>query len=938
MTVMDEVLKAGTKDTKVCVAGKRIETVVNVLFELGVEKVEELPVFENTSGFLMVDLRRGAKYNRQTDFDNDAVDLYPSVFFANPNAFAQKFKHRVKDLIPIDRSDARSHLACRSPEPLLWLLLDLGLESDRVRRVVLCRDPKNEFYILRLEDMGLQRDLGTEIPLRLRRFDSIFFAEPSLALETESITGAGVVDDLVPTVPVYNAPYSSLLFWCEGAGEFRFTLDVLFALGVRNIQAAKVHIADKVVFLVRAADIQSPIVFVKLGSREKVHIFYSAGTSVDAWIEWGWSFGLPDHSYTRLFLSEPQQTVFLFENGDKTVVAPTEYFRLLRFMDLHFDGHARLHRVAESGTFRYDEIEYSLRLTSNVWNQAGKQELEDLLREQKEIQDRIDQLREIEGIFEGYKAERVLFFPYSETHKDTGFPGHFFRNQSISEVRKLRYFYGNAGLLGDGLVVSSLAFVARDFDHDHEIPRRAYPRDGMVFESCGDWASLAGLRVLRPQGLDLFPYLEVDAQDRDKIVKALLERVIASDANNVVYRLSDAEQNDLRENPQDYLFFLHPGPGDNLEELLGFVLHQDRFKKFEMKFANMAVFFAHSDAEKELSARSYSASVVNHYQSQFDVGYDRLLEDLEKAFSKRRATVKQDIDSFRQDMKTKNEQLEKHTSSLDEIYKSITSKRSELNAYDQILTRSRSKYKKLGAKLSNQFDVFLQQTSNLAKRVGRDYQDMVSTGLKQVTDEAKVLEDLEEHSLQLQEDLSRLSEHKAVYDEGYAELLAVNEWLNESAGSMNRLSIDAHLEKALPIDDAIKQMSVSLRTIDEQLKLAGALDSRVLPNQEESRIEWMHDVEKLSKSIQQQLPRFSADSGSIDFVRRHFKLLKDAMIVLDEAQIVNPESALRRTQVRNYRQKFDRTLQEHYQNMYEQDVKRHGASLWRRIALWMLKY
>ncbi|MDC1286785.1 hypothetical protein N8198_02750 [Gammaproteobacteria bacterium] len=938
MTLVDEGLKAGAKDSKVCVAGKRIETVVNALFELGVEKVEELPVFENLSGFLMVDLRRAAKYNRQTDFDNDALDVYPSVFFANPKAFAREYKHRVKDLIPIDRSGARSHLACRSPEPLLWLLLDLGLESDQVRRVVLCRDPKNEFYILRLEELGLQRDLDAELQLRLRRFEPIFFAEPSLALEAESITGARVVDDLAPTVPVYSAPYSSLLFWCEGAGDFRFTLDVLFALGIRNIQAAKVHVADKIVFLVRAADIQSPTVLAKLGSREKVHIFYSAGTSVDAWIEWGWSFGFPDHSYTSLFLSELQQTVFLFENGDKTIVAPPEYFRLLRFMDLHFDGHARLHRIAKSGTFRHDEMEYSLRLTSNVWSESGKQELEDLLREQKEIQDRIDQLREIDGIFEGYKAERVLFFPYSKTHKDAGFPGHFFRNQSISEVRKLRYFYGNAGSLGDGLVVSSQAFAAGDFDHDHEIPRRAYPRDGMVFESCGDWAHLAGLRVLRPQGLDLFPYLEVDAQDRDKIVKALLERVIASDANNAVYRLGDAEQNDIREHPQDYLFFLHPGAGDNLEELLGFVLHQDRFKKFEMKFANMAVFFARSDEEKELSTRSYSDSVVSHYQSQFDVGYDRLQKDLEKAFAGKRASVKQDIDSFLQDMKSRNEQLEKQTSSLDKIHKSITSKRNELDAYDQLLTRYRSKYRILGVKLSSQLDEFLQKTSTLVKMVGQDYQSMVSTGLKQVADEAGTLEKLHQQSLQLQERLSTLSKNKAVYDEGYTELLTVNSWLKENTAPLSRGNTETHLEKTLPIDAAIERLSVSLRAIDAHLKLIEEPNPRGLSRLEQSRIEWMYDLERLPEIIQRQLSKFSGNAKTIEGVRGHFKVLRDAMVILDEAQIVGRESTLHRKQLRDYRQRFHRILHNHYQSMYEQDELRQENSLRRRIALWMLDH
>ncbi|VAW41647.1 hypothetical protein MNBD_CHLOROFLEXI01-507 [hydrothermal vent metagenome] len=902
-------------DDRSCIAGEHLELIAILMLDIGVTDVYEYPVYRNehNRNLCMVKLTDGS--GKDADVSAGMLSGYGSLFFANQDAFPHKDEEPLGRQVPLAQPGQKTHLGCRFQEPLLWFLLDLGLDMVDIHNCRLRKDSREEYWVLRLDQLSNGEQRFGDLGARVDRLSSVFYAEPSECGPRDLIAMEDIIGDLSPDQVATGLPYSTLVFWCANADKFRSVLDTLFRLGIRQIHAAKLQERGEQVYLVRAVDIESPIVLSRFGYDTGVHIFYSLPSSADIWIEWGWEYALPDFSYYNIFSPEPGWTSFLFSNGTKAHVEQPDYNRLLRFLNLHIDPGSKLQLLPDSSQFEENEFQYRLRLTRGTWQNRGKQELEDLLREEKEIRDRIDWLREIDGIFEGYLSHRVLFYPFSRTRKDPAFPNHFFRQQSLSELRKLAYYYGNASKLGDGVMVCGKHFIAESDSGDYEIPDKVYPRDGMVFESCADWNKLVGLRVLRPRGLDLFPYLEVDQADHNKIRDALLDRVIARDADGVDVKISKAEEEEIRANPQRYLFFLYRAKDEENSELEGFVLHEDKFKEFDLKIANMGVFFAQTEEEREIATKSYADSVEQHYTSAFDESMVKLRDDLELTFQKERVTVKDEIERFNQDLSEKLKALAKKTEDMNKLVRSIKSNELQLNKYDRFLSSSLSKYEELTRDMPSELLEFTIDIERIISRVVSNYTKMVDEKFEKLDDEVAKLEGLRDFRARTTTGLEELTAKKKSYEQALSSLNSANEWLDAEQDLINKSSLEKEVKDLWVVNDAFKLVSDSLNKIEHHLDSTRFISDGHFSGFSEEQNRWAGQVASRASRVQVKLPDFLGDGKGKQAIIGHFEILSEALQVVEKWTQDSTNNHIDRKSLRGYQQEIDSLVRDSIQRL-----------------------
>lgn len=902
-------------DDNGCIAGEHLELISILMLELGITDVYEYPVYrnENNRNLCMVRLVDGS--GKDVDVSSEMLRGYGTLFFADPNAFPHKDALPLGRQVPLAQSAQKTHLGCRSQEPLLWFLLDLGLGMGEIWKCKLRKDLSGEYWVLRLDQLseGVQR-FG-DLDVRVDRLTSVFYVEPSECGPRDLIAMEDVIGDLSPDYVATGLPYSTLVFWCANADKFRSVLDTLFQLGIRQIHAAKLQERGTQVYLVRAVDIESPIVLSRFGHDTDVHIFYSLPSSADIWIEWGWEYALPDFSYHNIFSLGSGWTSFLFSNGTKAHIAQPDYNRLLRFLDLHIDQKSKLQLLPESRKFKEKEFEYCLRLTRNNWQNRGKKELEDLLREEKEIRNRIDWLREIDDIFEGYPCHRVLFYRFSEKRQDPAFPDHFFRQQSMSELRKLAYYYGNAGELGDGVIVSGKHFIAESSSDDYEISEKVYPRDGMVFESCPDWATLVGLRVMRPRGLDLFPYLEVDQADRNKIMKAFLDRVIARDADGVDVRISKAEEKDIRANPQRYLYFLYRVNDEEHSELEGFVLHEDKFKEFDLKIANMGVFFAQTAEEREIATKSYADSVEQHYTSAFDNSMAKLSDDMESAFQKERVKVKEKIERFTLNISEKLKILAENTEGMNTLVHSIKSNETKLKKYDKFLSDSLSEYNQLTQGMSSELLGFTTDIERIISHGVNNYTTMVDEKFVELDDENARLEALRDFRTRTTTGLKQLTAKKNDYERALSSLTSANAWLEAKQAEINKRSLEKEVKDLWVVNDAFEVASDSLNKIEHHLTMTRSMSSRDFSGLSEEQYRWTSLIADRMDKVREKLPEFLGDDEGKQAIIDHFEILSEALRIVENWTQDPTNNHIDHKSLRGYQQEIDSLVHNSIQNL-----------------------
>lgn len=715
-------------------------------------------------------------------------------------------------------------IVAESPEGLINLLLDIDLSTEEIRSCPYYTALDGKSYMIRVNEIPNEPTIREQIQISIARKKSLAYGDLSRFHGVPSgEVGHGLVDKLAPHLKDLARPYSALLFWCKNEDFFTEVLDVLFKLRVKNIEAARLQVGNEIIHLIQASGITSPIVLSKFSCLNDVKLLYPIGVSLEfnkIWIEWGWQYNLSSYNILQ---PDDSKVLFVFGSGEKVLAKRPSFLRLLEFIKLKFESGTQT-RPGEPRDFDEGEYDYILQLRP-AWKTWGKKEIDDLRQQEREIRERINWLEGIDSIFDRQSTHRVLFYPFGSKEREPNFPRYFFRSHSLYQLRQFKFYYGDLGPLGEGVLVGSKNFIDNFEKQGLEIASRFYPRNGWVFETAFDWLAAANLRVLIPEGFNLFPYLEIDEGDTARIVEAFLKTVVRFDSVvNRHVRLDPKKVENILSHPRDYLFFIFP-KGEALIQsaeksaLEGLVLHKSDFCDFDIKLANLGINFAKTDEERNAVNQNFRTTIVQNFASQYDVSIGILRSHLEDSFQEERKRLKEKIDGFIEFTDNTEKALAERREKIDQTIKDINIKESIVSGYKDYLETIIEGYTSLCQTDSPSIEDFGRQIDLVLKELNRDTDTIFSDNADRFTQKIKFLREVQERSGKTQENMKAMLEKKEASLKALNELKELDKLFSSEISSvhLDSLEIRDNIQTTWSIDHTFRALSDHLSVLEDHL-------------------------------------------------------------------------------------------------------------------------
>jgi hypothetical protein len=239
----------------------------------------------------------------------------------------------------------------------------------------------------------------------------------------------------------------------------------------------------------------------------------------------------------------------------------------------------------------------------------------------------------------------------------------------------------------------------------------------MIFQSNPHWMAKAGLRVMTPDGFDLFPYLEVDSNDHQALVEAFLEASVWGVLRNKLGARRDKPDehwkslaDSIRKDPQKFIYLIYPKDPvkiPNWEDencpLEGLIIAEDSFRPFDAKTTNIGIHFSMDQQEREDFGNSIRETIVANVLERFDGSLQKMREALEARFHEERATVRLEISQLDSHVEETRKRIDDWRRDLEDGKKKVTSREECLNRYNSFLESVLSLYE----------NIFITQSKNV---------------------------------------------------------------------------------------------------------------------------------------------------------------------------------------------------------------------------------
>jgi len=723
-------------------------------------------------------------------------------------------------------SDDTTYIGVERPELLINFLMNMGLDVPTIHSLPYYPNDSETLYAIKTEDLPNSPGRSQDISMTMKRIQSygaIGYVDQSMfGHRSDKMTS--LVNCLVPTHSEEGRGYSELLLWCETAGVMEKVLDVLFTIRAEQIKAAQLKVGGSDIYLIHAMKIESPVVLARFADFDDAKVFYRP-INVDIWMEWGWRYDFIDEKLYKIFQPDSEETIFIFKDNspEKIKTLHIHFKKLIEFMKLQFDIGTSIEK-GDPRDFDYT-IERDLKLKRNSLAHYAQEELEELLQQEHDIQEKIEWLRNMEGIFKSQVPQKIMFYPLSSDHKDPVFPRSFFRNHSLYQLRQFRYFYGNMLSLRDGILVADRQFIENPGKPGFNIARKYEPRDGMIFESCRDWASLTGLRVMVPARFDLYPYLEINKDDNKIIVQAFLD--------TIGRKIPEEEKDAIRANPEKYIYFIFPDQNkfyqdEEKADLEGLVLHEDEFRVFDIKIANLGIDFALKNEERDIANRNFTDSVVRNISAQFQSIVNSLSENIEIAFQKERLAFKEKIEAFIAFMKKNTDELKESRQKTKNAITEAESLEKIIVGYEGYLGKQLGEYTSLTKASSEDFMKFMSETRDFMTDLADDIDILVNKNMDGFAEKLGFLKDMNENAAEISEDVVTLQKKRDEGREVLEKLRDIDKQLAKefNAVEWNSLNIIDDVTWLWSMDSAFRGMKEHMDLLEKHAGNYGDLSGR----------------------------------------------------------------------------------------------------------------
>lgn len=656
-------------------------------------------------------------------------------------------------------------LVCsRSPGILVQYLHEMGLTIPKLREFDLYRDTAGTSFALNLEDLAAAGFSDEKIETCAAKYgDNLqHMAEGSIFPnkgKMHEVTGK-----FVPSIKDGIRSYGQLMLLFKNRDVFEQALDTLFRLEVEHVRALKLRHGDIDEYLVWLRNLNSPTVLSRFLFSSGVRVFYPVipGSNYGVWVQWGWRFDIHDQLIYRLFQNSETESVFVRSDGNRFVLGKglSDFFPLIKFMELRYTPKCQT-TVPELLSFDPPKLHYPLRLRRDTDRKNRKYEIDRLLQEEQEIRERIEWLRDIEEVFAKETTYRAYFYPLSLGSRDPVFPQAYLRRYPLHKLRQIQTFYGRIGSLGEGVLVCGTNFVQCRADRSpgdlFHISNHLYPRSGMIFQSNPHWMAKAGLRVMTPDGFDLFPYLEVDSDDHQALVEAFLEATVwgvlrsgtearRDKSDEHLKSLEDA----IRNEPKKFIYLIYPKEPAKTHSwededcpLEGSIISEESFRPFDVKTTNIGIHFSMDYKEREHFVNSIRETIVANVMERFDGSLKKMREALEARFQAERETVRQEIRELDNHVDESRKQIDNWRKSLEDGKKKVTSSEECLSRYNSFLESALSLYENIFVAQSKNVWESAQQLKAAVENAETFFKDISEDGKKTITQRIESFDEIE---------------------------------------------------------------------------------------------------------------------------------------------------------------------------------------------------
>ncbi|MFH2044799.1 MAG: hypothetical protein ABIK92_06610 [Pseudomonadota bacterium] len=725
----------------------------------------------------------------------------------------------LKSLYYAEKDNQKACIATESPGLLINLLLNIMPgKISTVLSYPYYTNASQNVYMIKIQEIPHEAINDDSIDLHLKRLQScgnIIYADKSLFGNRQQGTIADLAKMLVPNQIEIERSYENLVFWCDGARIYNNVIDVLFSLTVKNLRVARLKFGNNERYLVRAQGISSPVILSKFGNMEGLTMFYKPLVLSEIWIQWGWRYDFVDAS-TYEILREKNETIFIFRNGssEKIKSDSINYIPLIKYMNLKFDM-IQVHEAAPRD-FNY-HIERELKLKKNTLTDWARIEIEDLLQQEQEIRERIEWLKNMESVFTTQVSYKVMYYPFSPHKKDPIFPTYFFRKQHLRQLRQLMFYYGSVGSLGDGVMVTTCSFVEQSKLGRYNIDKKYYPRRGIVFETCKDWMAYSGLRVLIPEGFDLYPYLEVEEEDKTVIVNAFLETVGCT--------INSRKREDIRANPERYLYFIFPKQTNIISDwektdLEAIIIHEKEFRKFDIKIANMGIHFAMNEEDKNIANQIFNNHVTENIKEQFNSVITQLTQYLEDAFQYERRKFKKKIEEFNTYIENQDQNFKESKKAVNDSVGRIKKSEKIITSYEIYLSNFVESYTSKIQSSTKNIENFINEIKAFMQTLNNDIDAINRNNSEELNTKLSLLKEVKKNTSETIEEIIKLQDKRTKSNKSLQEIRDLENKFSDKykEAKWNRLEIKDNLNKIWEIEKSFEGLKLEIDKISEHMQ------------------------------------------------------------------------------------------------------------------------
>lgn len=268
----------------------------------------------------------------------------------------------------------------------------------------------------------------------------------------------------------------------------------------------------------------------------------------------------------------------------------------------------------------------------------------------------------------------------------------------------------------------------------------------------------AGLRVMTPDGFDLFPYLEVDSDDHQALVEAFLEATVWGVLRSGTEARRDKSdehwkslEDAIRNEPKKFIYLIYPKepaktPSWEDEDcpLEGSIISEESFRPFDVKTTNIGIHFSMDQQEREDFGNSIRETIVANVLERFDGSLKKMREKLESRFKEERDTVRQEIGQLDSHLEETRKRIDDWRKTLEDGKKMVTSREECLNRYNLFIESVISLYENIFIMQSKNVWEFAQQLRPAFENAETLYKDISKDGKKAVTERIESLDKIEE--------------------------------------------------------------------------------------------------------------------------------------------------------------------------------------------------